>query len=188
MSNPNQLQTTNTISGIKVHGAVTSALSSATKARNNIHVALCASVQYAWENKGAGLDKYMQRLFQGLFDADVKANHEQMKAWTENNFPIKVLFDKEKQQYKVKLSKKWDNLTDDDWQFDTAREVPYFKLDSKSAADAKPIGFDILLLALKRVATIEQQDKRPIVEKDKALIHDLSQKVQGLLDSYGASK
>ena len=179
-----QIATTNGIKAQTVHGAVTSALSSATKARNNIHIALCASVQYAWENKGAGLDKYMQRLFQGLFDADVKSHHEQMKAWVEGSFPIKVLFDKDKQRYNVRLSKKWDNLTDADWQFEIAKDVPYFKLDSKSAADAKPIGFDQLLLMLKKVATIEQQDKRPIVDKDKALVHDLSTKVQLLLDQY----
>lgn len=180
----NQLTITNGIKAVTVNGAITTALSSATKARNNIHIALCASVQYAWENKGAGLDKYMQRLFQGLFDADVKAHHEQMKSWVEEFFPIKVLFDKDKQRYTVKLSKKWDNLTDNDWKFEGAKGTPYFKLDSRSAADAKPITFDSLLKMLEKVAKVESQEKRPIEHKDQPLIHDLSQKVQLLIDGY----
>ena len=180
----NAVTVTNGIRAQSVHGAITTALTSATKARNNIHIALCVSVQYAWENKGAGLDKYMQRLFQGLFDNDIKAHHEQMKSWVEDNFPIKVLFDKEKQRYTVKLSKKWDNLSDDDWHFNEAKELPYFKLDSKSAADAKPITFDSLIKMLERVAKVETQDKRPIEHKDQPLIHDLSQKVALLVDSY----
>jgi hypothetical protein len=177
--------TSNKINAAKVNGAVNSALNGARKARDGIHVALCASVQYAWENKGAGLDKYMQRLFQGLFDADVKAHHEQMKKWVEDNFPIKVLFDKEKLSYKVKLSKKWDNLTDDDWNFTGASEVPFFKLDTKSAADAKPIGYDDLIKMLDRIVNIE--DKRDIKTGDKARVHVLTRGVQALVEQYKAA-
>lgn len=180
-----ELTTTNRINAAKVNGAVKTAISGSVKARNSIHVALCASVQYAWENKGAGLDKYMQTLFQGLFDNDVKANHEQMKAWVQDNFPIKVLFDKEKLTYKVKLAKKWDNLTDDDWHFTEAKELPYFKLDTKAAADAKPIGYEDLIKMLERVVNIE--DKKEIKPADKHRVHELSRSVQVLVEQYKAA-
>lgn len=179
------IATINGISAAKVNGAVSTALTTATKARNNIHVALCVSVQYAWENKGAGLDKYMQRLFQGLFDADVKSHHEQMKKWVEDNFPIKVLFDKEHLKYKVKLAKKWDNLTDDDWKFNEAKELPYFKLDTKSGADAKPLGYEDIIKMLERVVSIE--DKRDIKTGDKHRVHELTKGVQALVESYKAA-
>lgn len=185
----NELATTNasvsranTISALKVGGAVKSAITSAVKGRNSIHVALCMSVQYAWENKGAGLDKYMKQLFQGLFDNDVKANHEQMKAWVENNFPIKVLFDKEKLSYNIKLAKKWDALKDDDWKFSEAKELPFFKLDTKSAADAKPLSYDQIIKMLERVVNIEE--KREIKLGDKHRVHELTKSVQGLLEQY----
>jgi hypothetical protein len=176
-----ELTTTNHISAAKVGGAVKSAINGSVKARNSIHVALCASVQYAWENKGAGLDKYMQALFQGLFDNDVKSHHEQMKAWTETNFPIKVLFDKEKLTYRVKLAKKWDNLTDDDWHFTEASEVPYFKLTSKSSADAI-VGYDSLIKRLEAIASIE--DKKEIKPTDKHRVHELTRAVQALVEQY----
>jgi len=179
----NAIVKTNGISAARVSGAVTSAINTNKKGRDAIHIALCASVQYAWENKGAGLDKYMTKLYQGLFDNDIKSFHQQMKEWTESNFPIKVLFDKDKQRYTCKLSKKWDNLTDNDWQFDAAKETPFFKLNSSSAADAKPITYEQLLLQLKRMAVIEQQDKRPIADKDKALVHQVAVGAQALLDS-----
>lgn len=184
MSTSIVVATNKSISKQQANGLVSTALTNTRKGRDSVHLALMGGIQYAWENQGAGLDGIVCRLFQGMFDQDCKQYHEQMKAWVEEFFPIKVLFDKDKQRYTVKLSKKWDNLTDDDWKFNEAKELPYFKLDSKSAADAKPIGFDSLLLMLKRVATIEQQDKRPIVDKDKALVHDLSTKVQLLLDTY----
>ena len=176
------LTTTNRISAAKVGGAVKAAIGNSVKARNYIHVALCASVQYAWENKGAGLDKYLQALFQGLFDADVKSHHEQMKAWVQDNFPIKVLFDKEKLTYKVKLAKKWDNLTDDDWNFQTAKDEPFFKLDTKSGADAKPLTYDQIIKMLERIVGIE--DKREINYADQARVHVLTKGVQALVEQY----
>ena len=180
-----ELTTTNHISAAKVGGAVKSAISGSVKARNSIHVALCASVQYAWENKGAGLDKYLQSLFQGLFDNDVKAHHEQMKAWTETNFPIKVLFDREKLAYKVKLAKKWGNLTDDDWHFETAKSEPFFKLDTKSAADAKPLEYADIIKMLERVMHIEE--KKEIKPTDKHRVHELTRSVQVLVEQYKAA-
>lgn len=182
MTNTN-IVITNGISAMKVRGAVQTAITSAVKGRNAIHIALCASVQYAWENKGAGLDKYMRGLFQGLFDADVKANHEQMKAWVETCFPIKVLFDKEKLHYNIKLSKKWDNLTEDDWKFSEATEMPYYKLSTKSGADAKELSYDDIIKMLERVVKIED-GKREIKSTDKHRIHELSKGVQALVDSY----